>query len=317
MDKEQYSDQKGAPPGGTSGVTTQTANPYGTPEKAADTASANLGDTVSSAANQAKEQLSSATGQAKDKAGRVMDQAKQQAMSQADSRKGQAAGSVDQVAQALHHTSDELEGSHSPVAQYVDQAAAQLDRFSGYLRNTSVEDMIGDAERFARQQPALFIGGAFTLGLLAARFLKSSGAEAGNGGYSGSYRGYPGGYQGASGRYPGATGGYSGTSMGTTTGYGYEGQATDYAADYRGSNVGASDDLATASSSQRPPADVTSTETDVTAAGATVVPDVEGTSASATGSPTSASPGGSVPGRPSASRSWPQTPPSGGNTNRG
>jgi hypothetical protein len=34
--------------------------------------------------------------------------------------------------------------------------------------------MIQEVERFARRQPALFLGGAFTLGLIAARFLKSS-----------------------------------------------------------------------------------------------------------------------------------------------
>jgi hypothetical protein len=35
--------------------------------------------------------------------------------------------------------------------------------------------MVRDAERFARRNPAAFIGGAFVLGLALARFLKSSG----------------------------------------------------------------------------------------------------------------------------------------------
>jgi hypothetical protein len=34
--------------------------------------------------------------------------------------------------------------------------------------------MVRNVEDFARRQPALFIGGAFMLGLLGARFLKSS-----------------------------------------------------------------------------------------------------------------------------------------------
>ena len=42
-----------------------------------------------------------------------------------------------------------------------------------------------DAQRLARRQPALFVGGAFALGLLGARFLKSSSPEHRYAGYSG------------------------------------------------------------------------------------------------------------------------------------
>jgi hypothetical protein len=37
--------------------------------------------------------------------------------------------------------------------------------------------MASDVKRFAQRQPALFLGGAFTAGLMAARFLKSSAGE--------------------------------------------------------------------------------------------------------------------------------------------
>ena len=43
----------------------------------------------------------------------------------------------------------------------------------GYLRGKDFDRMVDDLEGFARRQPALFLGGAFMLGLLAARFLKS------------------------------------------------------------------------------------------------------------------------------------------------
>jgi hypothetical protein len=43
---------------------------------------------------------------------------------------------------------------------------------------------VSEAEDFARRQPALFLGGAFALGLLGARFLKSSGQQASQGGSS-------------------------------------------------------------------------------------------------------------------------------------
>jgi hypothetical protein len=49
-----------------------------------------------------------------------------------------------------------------------------VERLSGYLRSNSVSDMVSGVEEFARRQPAIFIGSACMLGLLAARFLKSS-----------------------------------------------------------------------------------------------------------------------------------------------
>ena len=37
-----------------------------------------------------------------------------------------------------------------------------------------VEDLVNRTESWARQNPALFLGGAFVIGVLGARFLKSS-----------------------------------------------------------------------------------------------------------------------------------------------
>jgi hypothetical protein len=47
-----------------------------------------------------------------------------------------------------------------------------------------VDDLLREAEEFARRDPALFLGVAFTLGVLGARFLKSSGRHpSSTGGY--------------------------------------------------------------------------------------------------------------------------------------
>src|SRR5262249_14241796 len=61
----------------------------------------------------------------------------------------------------------------SGYAPYVNQAAEQIDRFSGYLRSHEPREIIEDAEGWARRNPAVFLGSAFALGLLASRFLKS------------------------------------------------------------------------------------------------------------------------------------------------
>jgi hypothetical protein len=79
------------------------------------------------------------------------------------------------VAEALHKTAQQLgEEDQGGMAQYVDQAATGLERFSHSLRERSLSSLVGQVEDFARQQPVAFIGTAALVGFLAARFLKSS-----------------------------------------------------------------------------------------------------------------------------------------------
>ena len=120
---------------------------------------------ASAATNQAKEKLTDAASQAGDKVA-----------SRLDTQKDRAAQGLESVAQALRQASDQLrsEPQGPPVHEYVASAANRLEHLSGYLRSTDTKDMIRGLERFARQQPALFVGGAFMVGLLSARFLKTS-----------------------------------------------------------------------------------------------------------------------------------------------
>lgn len=56
----------------------------------------------------------------------------------------------------------------------MEQAADQLERFANRIKDQNVGDLARQAQDLARRRPALFIGSAFALGLLGARFLKSS-----------------------------------------------------------------------------------------------------------------------------------------------
>lgn len=104
-------------------------------------------------------------------AGRVREQASAQLAAQ----KNKATDGLGSVAQAVRETTQHLrEQQHETVAGYAEQAADQLDRVSQRLRDKNVGELMNDAQQLARRQPGLFIGGAFALGLIGARFLKSS-----------------------------------------------------------------------------------------------------------------------------------------------
>jgi hypothetical protein len=87
------------------------------------------------------------------------------------------AGDLKAVASALRQTSKDLEGN--VASPYVDKAADQIDRVSRFVRTTNLNDMKTTVESFARREPLLFVGGAFMLGIVAARFMKSSAPTAG------------------------------------------------------------------------------------------------------------------------------------------
>jgi len=116
-------------------------------------------------------------GQAQETATKVIDQVKETATSRLEDQKNRAAQGVASVAQAMHEAGRSLE-EDSPVADYAERAAFYLDKFSDYLQQRDLRGLITEVEHFARRQPTLFIGGGLLLGMLGARFLKSSGSEA-------------------------------------------------------------------------------------------------------------------------------------------
>ena len=77
-------------------------------------------------------------------------------------------------ARALRRAGDELRSEGEPrIAEMTENAAEQVERMSGYLDGRQPNQMLGDLERMARQNPAFFIGGTFALGLLMGRVLRA------------------------------------------------------------------------------------------------------------------------------------------------
>jgi len=98
----------------------------------------------------------------------------QRVTSRVDEQKNRAADGIGGIAEVFRSAGNELRNENETLASYVDTASEQLRRFADNIRQRGVVDMLDDVHAFARRRPALFIGGAFLIGLGIARFLKAS-----------------------------------------------------------------------------------------------------------------------------------------------
>ncbi|MDQ3750277.1 MAG: hypothetical protein M3367_14885 [Acidobacteriota bacterium] len=125
-------------------------------------------------------------GQAKESTGKVatqaLGQAKDKAASVIDEQKTNIATGLTSVADGIRQVGENLRtDDQNQVAalagKYGESLAGQVEKFSNYINQKEIKELARDVEQFARRNPALFIGGALALGILAARFLKSSGSS--------------------------------------------------------------------------------------------------------------------------------------------
>jgi len=123
----------------------------------------------------AREQIREVKNQVVDQAKTTFQQARDRAGSSLGESKGQFAEQVGGIADALRRTTEHLRSEDQQrIAGLTDTVARQIDQVAEYLRNKDARAMRQDLENLARRQPALMIGGALVLGLIGARFLKSS-----------------------------------------------------------------------------------------------------------------------------------------------
>lgn len=125
--------------------------------------------------------------QAKESTGEVASQAygiaAKKATSAIDEQKTNLAQGLTSVADSIREIGGSLRGSGQAkgvadvAAKYGDSIADQVERFSSSLDKKDLRELMRDVEHFAHKNPAVFLGGAFALGILAARFLKSGNPE--------------------------------------------------------------------------------------------------------------------------------------------
>lgn len=130
------------------------------------------------AREQIREMKEQVVGQAKNS----LQQARDRATSSLGESKAQLADQIGAAAAAFRRISEHLRAeSEARIAGLTDSVARQTDQVATYLRKVNGQVLRRDLESLARRQPALVIGGALALGLVGARFLKSSERESNRG----------------------------------------------------------------------------------------------------------------------------------------
>ena len=101
-------------------------------------------------------------------------QAAEQAKSFASDQKDYVAAQITGIASAISKVADELDSEQSTTARYARDLAHGLDRFGKQVEGKSVDDLMGEAQRFGRTQPLAFLGAAAFAGFMASRFAGAS-----------------------------------------------------------------------------------------------------------------------------------------------
>jgi hypothetical protein len=123
----------------------------------------------------AKEQIRQARDKVVDQAKSTFRDARERAGSKFSEGRMEAAEQIRGIGGAFHRTGEQLRGEdQGRFADIADNLGRQVDRVADYLWQSDGRTIARDIESLARRQPALVFAGAFAIGLVAARFLKST-----------------------------------------------------------------------------------------------------------------------------------------------
>ena len=96
------------------------------------------------------------------------------AREKAEDARQQIAARSDSVENAVDDIASTL-GQHSDtLGQYASEFAGTVSTFNDRLKTSSLDELASDARRLARDNPAIFMLGAVTIGAIAARFFQAS-----------------------------------------------------------------------------------------------------------------------------------------------
>jgi hypothetical protein len=117
-------------------------------------------------------------GQLQQAATGLMDQAARTADAQASTRMTMVGDTLDGIAQAIDDAAERLREQQPELAGLTATAADRLQAAATYLRDHNASEALQGVQQYARQQPALVVGGGLLAGLLLGRFLRAGASVA-------------------------------------------------------------------------------------------------------------------------------------------
>jgi hypothetical protein len=127
-------------------------------------------DVAGSSAEALKGHASDLVDAAKDVASQTTDKFKQTV----DSQKIAGAEYVGGLANTMRRAAREFDGDLPIAGTYIRKAASQVEGMSESIKTGNLNDLVRNAQAFARRQPTAFLGIAVLAGFGVVRFLKSS-----------------------------------------------------------------------------------------------------------------------------------------------
>src|SRR3954451_7431154 len=124
--------------------------------------------------DRAKEMAESSSEALKDRASDFVDAAKGKLQQAVDGQKNAGAEYVGGLADTMRRAAREFDNDLPIAGRYIRKAAAQVETVSDSIKTGDFNDLIENAQTFARRQPTAFLGLAALAGFMAVRFLKSS-----------------------------------------------------------------------------------------------------------------------------------------------
>jgi hypothetical protein len=140
-------------------------------------ASEDVKDKVASAAGEVRDRGEELLDEGREKAQELGQAAGEMARSRADEQIDRVVDGIKIFADVLRQGGNDLSGERRQYRSVLNSVADRAEGVSQYLDGRDVQSVTRDVRRFARENTALFLGGAFALGLIGARFLKSSSDE--------------------------------------------------------------------------------------------------------------------------------------------
>ena len=125
--------------------------------------------------DQAAAKVQDAAAVVQEKASEAREEGSVRLRDQFEQRSNQAGAQARGIAEALRRSGHELQGEgKAGAARVTAQAAGGVERLALYLEQTSGDQLMRDAELFARRRPWMLAGLGMIGGVAAARFMKAS-----------------------------------------------------------------------------------------------------------------------------------------------